>query len=273
MRRLCILGLLAFSSAAWGADGPAFHLRAPVPGSTVTVTSSFVAELAFHGPWEGKAIKMRKSRAYDMEILANDKTVTKVRVHYLVAEDTTESEGQIDRQALPIAGKTYVITSAASGVEILGEGGKAPAKEELDLLKEFDSLGKREGICVALDGKRLKAGEEVDPHLLASVLGSLMDVKMLDSAFLQLREIHTRSDGSLAGLFDHKLKTTNTTEEGTQGTFSGTGTLEIALDPCLVLNTEIAGPMSLAVVVESNGQKISIQGTGTNQISMQAQYK
>jgi hypothetical protein len=272
MRRLCVFALFVLSSATWGAEGTAFHLRPPVPGSKTTVTSGGIMEIAFQGAPAGKTTRMRNPEIYKTEVLeARDKAATKIRVHYLVSETNTDAK----RKVKPLAGKTYIVTAAGNGVEIVREGGGAPPKPELDSLKgEFGSLGKPDPLCAYLDGKTLAPGEGVnDPSVLTSLLGSFLEGGKVDSFAIQLREIHARRDGTPAGLFGFHVKASIPTEDGLQIAMSSGGTLEIALDPCRLLSMEMAGPAAVAGAIEVNGKQVSVLGSGTTQVNILVVYK
>jgi hypothetical protein len=274
MRRLYVFALFLLSSAAWGAEGPSFHLRPPAVGERATLTSDSIIEVAFQGATS--VIRMLGRRVFEAKVLeANDKAATKVLLHYIVAEANTETEGKLRQKAQPVAGKTYLFTAKSTGVDIVHEGGGELSKAELDWLKvDLDSFGKPDPLCAYLDGKTLTPGETFDgPNLVTSMLGSILEKGNIESISLQFREIQTRRDGTPEGLFGFQVKALMPNDQGAQIEMSSSGTMEVALDPCRRLSMEMAGSLAVSGAIDVNGRKVPVQGQGTAKINFLAQYQ
>ncbi|HEX3532556.1 MAG TPA: hypothetical protein VH988_36320 [Thermoanaerobaculia bacterium] len=287
MRQLCVVAVFtaALLPATVGADEGVVLKEIPLPvGTKYMVVHGSVTAMDVDSTAAGKSFRVhsekREAMTYQAEVLAaNDVAETKLRVHFLLAEETSQKSGKdaSERKVDPVAGKTYLVTAAAGLPTVTAANGRAVSDEEKKKIQStFSDIGHRDPVCAALVGRTLKPGKVIslDPSVVREMMR--MDEKEkvdVESLTVSLREVRKRKSMRVA-VFDVGIRIHGDMEgqESMKMTMQAGGTVEYGLDNCWAVQEETQGPITLSGSVVANGQTITMQGSGSVLSTLRMDY-
>jgi len=288
MRQLCVVALLTavLLPATARADEGVVLKEIPLPiGTKYMVVHGSVTAMDVDSTAAGKSFRVhsekREAMTYQAEVLAaNDVAETKLRVRFLLAEETSQKPGKdaSEKKVDPVAGKTYLVTAAATGLPtVTTAGGRAVSDEEKKKIQStFSDIGHRDPVCAALVGRTLKPGEVIslDPSVVREMMR--MDEKEkvdVESLTVSLREVRKRKSMRVA-VFNVGIRLHGDMEgqESMKMTMQAGGTVEYGLDNCWAVQEETQGPITLSGSVVANGQTITMQGRGSVLSTLRMDY-
>jgi hypothetical protein len=196
-------------------------------------------------------------------------TITKLKVTFVEDAKSTGEPGKPPKvKASPVAGKTYVVSSAGGKIVVLNDKNKpAPKAEATVVEKKYKSLGKPDPFHVGMPARAFKDGEDV-PELSSALTDQLTGRD--DKMTLEAVKISFRNRQGDSGIFDVSM-TIKTGETGLKMSIPLRGTLAVRTTDASPTAIDLTGPLTFEI--GGTDKKPGIQGTGVLKLTTNYSYK